>query len=88
MSLPLFTPVVCPVCRGKKRSLDRVMSCPFPFPVVLDPAYLKLPAGDYWGEELYVCAACMGSGMRSDALARILSGEFHAATWMQPLTVK
>lgn len=59
-----------------------------PFPLVLDPEYAKLKPGKIWRKAIFVCAACLGTGKRSDALARSLSGEFHPAAGMRPLTVK
>lgn len=76
MKPPLFTAVVCPICRGHKRSMQRVMSALFTFPTVLDPEYNRLIPGEIWRKEIFVCAACLGSGMASDCLARTLSGEF------------
>lgn len=80
---------VCPVCRGLGRAKHhnnlglqdiakgKIHVLETKFPTLLDPEYKTKGYPATWSTPFhYVCAGCLGSGQRTDWVARVLSGEF------------
>jgi hypothetical protein len=66
--------MTCQWCNGICRHRD--FSQKPDFPIVLDPDYVNIKAGEVWTKDFWVCNACLGTGLQAIVLARVLSGEF------------